>query len=150
MVNPGHEFGYRPFPQAQIAAVIELVSDIRCRWTIPDARLLGHSDVAPDRKTDPGELFPWKALADAGHGLWAEPPDAPGPALGEGDEGLGVLALQSALASFGYNCSRTGRYDNDLGVIVRAFQRHWRPGQVDGLADGGTRARLMALLRMAG
>ncbi len=150
IVNPGHEFGYRPFPDVQIAAVIELLADIRTRWTIPDSRLLGHSDVAPDRKTDPGELFPWKALADAGHGLWVEPDDAPGATLAEGDEGLGVLALQSALTRLGYDCPRTGRYDGGLSVIVRAFQRHWRPLSVDGLADGGTRARLMALLRMAG
>lgn len=150
MVNPGHEFGYRPFPDAQLAAVIDLVGDIRSRWTIPDGHLLGHSDVAPDRKTDPGELFPWKVLAEAGHGLWAEPSDAPGAPLDQGDEGLGVLALQSALARFGYDCARTGRYDGGLATIVRAFQRHWRPDRVDGVADGGTRARLMALLRMAG
>jgi N-acetylmuramoyl-L-alanine amidase len=150
IVNPGHEFGYRPFPDAQIAAVIDLLGDIRSRWTVPDERLLGHSDVAPNRKTDPGELFPWKELAEAGHGLWAEPSDAPGAALGDGDEGLGVLALQSALARFGYDCPKTGRYDSDLATIVRAFQRHWRPEQVDGVADGGTRARLMALLRLAG
>ena len=150
IVNPGHEFGYRPFPAAQIAAVIALLGDMRSRWTIPDERVLGHSDVAPDRKTDPGELFPWRTLAAAGHGMWVEPPDAPGAALAEGDEGLGVLALQSALARFGYDCPKTGRYDDDVAAIVRAFQRHWRPERVDGAADGGTRARLMALLRMAG
>lgn len=149
IVNPGHEFGYRPFPAAQIASVIALVADVRSRWTIPDVNLLGHSDVAPHRKTDPGELFPWKALAESGHGLWAEPADAPGTALAEGDEGLGVLALQSALRRFGYDCAKTGRYDDELTVIVRAFQRHWRPTRVDGVADGGTRARLMALLRQA-
>lgn len=148
IVNPGHEFGYRPFPDAQIAAVIELLADIRSRWTIPDATILGHSDVAPHRKTDPGELFPWKTLADAGHGLWAEPAPAPGAALGEGDEGLGVLTLQSALARLGYDCSRTGAFDADLAGVVRAFQRHWRPASVDGVADGETRARLMALIRM--
>jgi N-acetylmuramoyl-L-alanine amidase len=148
IVNPGHEFGYRPFPDAQIATVIELVSDIRSRWTIPDDRILGHSDVAPDRKIDPGELFPWKRLADAGHGLWVEPATAPGAPLAEGDQGLGVLALRAGLARLGYDCPRTGGYDAGLAVIVRAFQRHWRPARVDGTADGETRARLMALLRM--
>ncbi len=69
IVNPGHEFGYRPFPQAQIDAVIALVADIRSRWQIDDNRILGHSDVAPARKIDPGELFPWKRLAEAGHGV---------------------------------------------------------------------------------
>ena len=148
IVNPGHEFGYRPFPEAQIATVIDLLADMRSRWTIPDDRILGHSDVAPHRKTDPGELFPWKRLAEAGHGLWVEPSPAPGTPLSEGDEGLGVLTLRAALARLGYDCPRTGRYDDDLAVIVRAFQRHWRPGQVDGAADGETRARLVALLRM--
>jgi N-acetylmuramoyl-L-alanine amidase len=150
IVNPGHEFGYRPFPEAQIAAVIELLTDIRSRWTIPDERLLGHSDVAPDRKTDPGELFPWRTLAEAGHGIWVEPPPAPGAALAEGDEGLGVLALRAGLARLGYDCPLTDAFDDGLAVIVRAFQRHWRPERVDGVADGETRARLMALLRLAG
>ena len=149
IVNPGHEFGYRPFPDAQMAALTDLVGEIRSRWTIPDARLLGHSDVAPARKTDPGELFPWRALAEAGHGLWVEPPAAPGATLAEGDEGLGVLALQSALSRLGYDCARTGKFEAEVAVVVRAFQRHWRPRIVDGLADGETRARLMALLRRA-
>jgi len=147
IVNPGHDLGYRSFPEVQIAAVIGLVADIRSRWTIPDARILGHSDVAPDRKTDPGELFPWSALAAAGHGLWAEPPPAPGAPLGDGDEGLGVLTLQAALGRLGYDSPRTGRYDTALALVVTAFQRHWRPARVDGIADGETRARLMALLR---
>ena len=90
IVNPGHEFGYRPFPDAQITAVIDLLADIRLRWSVEDARILGHSDVAPGRKEDPGELFPWRRLAQAGHGLWAEPVAAPGAALTEGDEGPGV------------------------------------------------------------
>jgi N-acetylmuramoyl-L-alanine amidase len=149
IVNPGHEFGYRPFPEAQIAAVIELLADIRSRWSVPDALILGHSDVAPHRKIDPGELFPWRLLAEAGHGLWAEPTPAPGPPLAEGDEGLGVITLRSAFARLGYDCPKTGRYDAKLSGVARAFQRHWRPERVDGLADGETRARLMALLRMA-
>ena len=149
IVNPGHEFGYRPFPEPQIASVIELLTDMRSRWTVPDDRVLGHSDVAPHRKTDPGELFPWKRLAEAGHGLWVEPDPAPGAPLAEGDEGLGVLALQAALARLGYDSPRSGRYDADLTAIVRAFQRHWRPARVDGIADGETRARLMALVRIA-
>src|SRR5207244_4595142 len=117
IVNPGHEFGYRPFPQTQIATLIALITDIRSRWTIPDAHILAHSDVAPHRKTDPGELFPWKILAEAGHGLWAEPAPAPGAPLGAGEEGLGVLTLQSALARFGYDCPRTGVFGADLAVI---------------------------------
>jgi N-acetylmuramoyl-L-alanine amidase len=149
IVNPGHEFGYRAFPRAQITAVVELIADIRGRWTIPDARILGHSDVAPERKEDPGELFPWKRLAQAGHGLWAEPPPAPGPPLAEGDEGAGVFALQAGLTRLGYDSAPSGRYDSATASIVRAFQRHWRPRRVDGTADGETRARLVALLRLA-
>ena len=149
IVNPGHEFGYRPFPAAQVASVIALVGDIRTRWTIPDARILGHSDVAPARKEDPGELFPWKQLAAAGHGLWAEPAAAPGAALRRGDEGPGVFTLQAGLTRLGYDAAPSGVYDAATATIVRAFQRHWRPSLVNGMADGETRARLIALLRLA-
>ena len=101
IVNPGHEFGYRPFPDAQIAAVIALVSDIRSRWMVEDSRIVGHSDIAPERKEDPGELFPWERLAKAGHGLWVEPPPAPGAPLAEGEEGAGVFALQAGFTRLG-------------------------------------------------
>jgi N-acetylmuramoyl-L-alanine amidase len=148
IVNPGHEFGYRPFPDVQIAAVIDLLTDVRSRWSVEDDRLLGHSDVAPDRKEDPGELFPWRRLAEAGHGLWIEPAAAPGPALAEGDDGPGVFALQAGLTRLGYDSAPSGRYDANTATIVRAFQRHWRQERVDGVADGETRARLIALLRL--
>jgi N-acetylmuramoyl-L-alanine amidase len=149
IVNPGHEFGYRPFPDVQIAAVIALLSDMRSRWSVPDARILGHSDVAPDRKQDPGELFPWKRLAEAGHGLWVEPPAAPGAPLAEGEEGAGVFALQAGLTRLGFDCAPSGRFDAATTTVIRAFQRHWRPERIDGVADGETRARLIALLRAA-
>ena len=128
IVNPGHEFGYRPFPEPQIAAVIGLVADIRTRWSVPNGRIVGHSDIAPTRKADPGELFPWDRLA-------------------KGDEGPGVFALQAGLTRLGYESPPSGHYDDDTAVIVTAFQRHWRPARVDGIADGETRARLVALLR---
>lgn len=147
LVNPGHEFGYRPFPEAQIATLIALLDDIRSRWTVPDGRILGHSDVAPNRKVDPGELFPWSRLAAAGHGLWVEPPPSPGPVLAEGEEGTGVFALQAGLTRLGFDCAPSGVYDAETKTVVQAFQRHWRPSQVDGVADGETRARLVALLR---
>ena len=149
IVNPGHEFGYRAFPDAQIEAVIELLDEMRSRWEISDDRVIAHSDVAPDRKEDPGELFPWKRLAEAGHGLWAEPAAAPGAPLTVGDEGPGVFALQAGLTRLGYDSSPSGRYDETTQTIVAAFQRHWRPERFDGNADGETRARLMALLRLA-
>ena len=150
LVNPGHEFGYRPFPAAQIAALTGLLDDIRERWDIPDGRILGHSDIAPDRKTDPGELFPWGELAASGHGLWIEPPASPGAPLGEGEEGTGVFALQAGLTRLGYDSAPSGTYDAHTTTVVMAFQRHWRPSKIDGVADGETRARLVGLLRLAG
>ena len=147
VVNPGHEFGYRPFPDAQIAAVIDLLGDIRTRWTVPGERIIGHADVAPERKEDPGELFPWKRLAEAGHGLWVEPPPAPGDPLAEGESGTGVFALQAGFTRLGYDCAPSGTYDAHTAAVVRAFQRHWVQSRFDGAADGETRARLMALLR---
>lgn len=149
LVNPGHEWGYRAFPAPQVAALTALLDEIRGRWTIPDARIVGHSDVAPDRKQDPGELFPWARLAAAGHGLWVEPPAAPGAPLAEGDEGTGVFALQAGLTRLGYDSAPSGRYDAATATVVTAFQRHWRPGRIDGVADGETRARLVHLLRAA-
>lgn len=149
IVNPGHEWGYRRFPDAQIDAVIALLDEIRTRWSIPDARILGHSDVAPDRKTDPGELFPWSRLARAGHGLWFEPEPAPGEDLQPGDTGTGVFVLQAGLHRLGYEPAPSGVYDSETQTVVRAFQRHWRPDGVDGVADGETRARLVAILRLA-
>jgi N-acetylmuramoyl-L-alanine amidase len=148
IVNPGHEFGYRPFPDAQIAAVIELVGDIRSRWMVEDGHIVGHSDIAPDRKEDPGELFPWKRLAQAGHGLWVEPPPAPGLPLAEGEEGAGVFALQAGFTRLGYDCAPSGKFDAHTTAVVRAFQRHWVQTRFDGVADGETRARLIGLLRL--
>lgn len=149
IVNPGHEWGYRAFPEHQVQAVTALVADIRSRWQIPDARIVGHSDVAPARKEDPGELFPWKRLAEAGHGLWFEPEAAPGHDLTIGDTGPGVFVLQAGLHRLGYEPLPSGTYDDETATVIRAFQRHWRPEGVDGVADGETRARLMAILRLA-
>ena len=153
IVNPGHEFGYRDFPEAQIDAVIRLIGDIRTRWTIPDARIIGHSDLAPERKQDPGERFPWKRLASVGHGLWFEPaPEriaALGAPLGVGDEGLGVIVLRAGLHRLGYGLQPGGDYDDETRRTVEAFQRHWRPAKVDGVADGETRATLMGVLHLA-
>ena len=155
IVNPGHEFGYRDFPPAQIDAVIGLLDGIRERWDIPDHRILGHSDVAPARKEDPGERFPWQVLADHGHGLWVSPDMPPegtmGPPLGLGETGLGVFSLQSALGKLGYNILAGGPYDTETATIVTAFQRHWVPEQIgtdlQGRADARMRVTLMALLR---
>ena len=153
IVNPGHEFGYRAFPDVQIAAVIALIGDIRERWTVPDARIIAHSDLAPDRKEDPGELFPWKRLAEAGHGLWFEPAAERVAALTgllqPGDQGIGVVVLRAGLHRLGYGLKPGGDYDDETAATVRAFQRHWRQDRVDGVADGETRARLVGLLQLA-
>jgi len=153
IVNPGHEWGYRDFPEAQVAAVIALVADIRSRWTIPDSRIIAHSDLAPNRKEDPGERFTWKRLAGEGHGLWFEPAAervaALGPPLDLGDEGLGVIVLRAGLHRLGYGLMPGGIYDEETQQTVTAFQRHWRQNRVDGIADGQTRATLMGVLQLA-
>jgi N-acetylmuramoyl-L-alanine amidase len=122
--NPGHEYGYRNFPTAQMAALTELAADLVARHRIPAARVLGHSDVAPARKQDPGERFPWAALATAGIGLWPDFSAAATP---------GDAARQ--LAAIGYATE-------DLASTVAAFQRHWRPARCDGLLDGETARRI--------
>ena len=147
--NPGHEFGYPDFPDAQMDAVEALCLDILARHKIPPERVLAHSDVAPARKQDPGEKFDWRRLARAGIGLWAEPePVGSGDALGPGDDGEQVRGLQTALRTFGYYLDVSGSYDDATISVVRAFQRHWRPEKVDGLADRSTRASLERLLAM--
>ena len=147
IVNPGHEFGYRPFPDAQIEAVIALVAAVRTRWTIPDARILGHSDVAPDRKEDPGERFDWEGLARNGVGLW---PDGV-PDLGTAEalrDAAGLRAVRAALAVIGYRVAPEGALDPPLASVLRAFQRHWRPAAVTGEADADTCVRADAVARL--
>jgi len=129
LVNPGHEFGYRPFPAAQIDALIALGDAILARHPIAPWRVLGHSDVAPARKDDPGELFPWVSLAEAGIGFWASPGDDPG------DEAVAPL-----LTRYGYDP------EAPLQKVVAAFQRHFRPARVDGTADRQTRTMLYGLV----
>src|SRR5262245_44421271 len=142
--NPGHQFGYQPFPDAQMEALAELCTGILARHPIPAHRVLGHSDVAPARKIDPGELFDWPRLAAAGIGLW---PDAtafadPGPA----DRGKALATVQSQLARFGYEVTITGIADSRSRAALAAFQRHFHPCRISGEADGGTRRMLSALI----
>jgi N-acetylmuramoyl-L-alanine amidase len=147
IVNPGHEYGYRDFPGAQIDAVIALCRDIVARHAIPPARVLAHSDVAPARKQDPGERFPWGRLAAAGIGLWIEPtPIGGGDTLGPAQRGEDITMLQSMLAKLGYAAELTGFYDDHTRAIVTAFQRHFRPARVDGIADRSTIETLRRLL----
>ncbi|MES0811250.1 N-acetylmuramoyl-L-alanine amidase [Roseibium sp. SCPC15] len=148
IVNPGHEFGYRPFPEDQIEAVIALVSDICRRHGIAAWRVLGHSDIAPDRKEDPGELFPWDRLSDAGIGLYVDPfPIGTGLFMQEGDRGQPVEAVQSMLGLYGYEVNISGVFDEGTRNAVTAFQRHFRPEKVDGIVDQSTIETLNALLR---
>jgi N-acetylmuramoyl-L-alanine amidase len=147
IVNPGHEGGLPPFPQPQIEATITLVRDLAARLKIRPERVLAHSDVAPARKRDPGERFPWDALARGGVGHWVEPaPIIDGPRFGPGQEGPPVRALQALLALYGYGIELTGVYDAPTRAVVAAFQRHFRPARVDGEADASTVATLRALI----
>jgi N-acetylmuramoyl-L-alanine amidase len=149
IVNPGHEFGYRDFPLRQIAAVISLCKSIVTRrGPIAPERILAHSDVAPSRKQDPGEKFPWALLSESGIGHWVRPapPSINGRVLKSGDSGETVARLQRALASYGYGIEETGRYDEPTRDVVAAFQRHFRPARVDGIADASTLMTLRALL----
>ncbi len=138
LVNPGHEFGYRDFPGAQMAALKDLALGILVRHSIPARNVVGHSDIAPGRKTDPGERFDWASLAAAGIGVWpgdAEPPDSQFARSGEAGEGQ-VLEW---LADYGYDVT-------DPAQAMTAFQRHFCPKTLDGRADAQTAGRLRAVL----
>lgn len=131
IVNPGHEFGYRPFPEPQMAALVPLVADIVFRHGIGPRNVVGHSDVAPARKKDPGELFDWERLARFGLAL-----PRPRPA---GDPQWTYGGFLLALERFGYDVA-------EPGAAIRAFQRRFRPERIDGAVDGECRAILLALL----
>lgn len=134
IVNPGHEFGYRSFPDIQVESVIELTREIIKRRKIPSARVLGHSDVAPARKLDPGELFPWGELALAGVGLWPQ----------TRKHRLNV-PFDDGLRAFGYGVAP--EVDVRTEIVIEAFQRHFRPSRIDGCADRECQAILADLLR---
>jgi N-acetylmuramoyl-L-alanine amidase len=148
--NPGHEDGYHEFPPAQIAAVIALSRDIIDRHGIAPERVLAHSDIAPLRKIDPGEKFPWAQLAAAGLGAWVAPSPVVTGALqlGPGDTGASVAAVQAMFAAYGYHLPVTGTFDHLTEHVVRAFQRHFRPARCDGRLDLSTLATLERLLHL--
>ena len=144
LVNPGHEFGYREFPPAQITALVKLCQKLMARHNIKPEGVLGHSDVAPRRKTDPGELFPWEALAAEGVGIWPWPSDMDLQAAP--DLVANPMTLHEMLIAYGY--------DPEAGFeeVVTAFHRHYHPvkfgtGQKPSEPDVETAARLLALLR---
>jgi len=145
--NPGHEGGCPPFSRIQMQAVIRLCRDILARNQIPAERVLAHSDVAPGRKRDPGEWFDWKHLHQEGIGHWVEPVDvAGGRFFQEADGGQPVEALQTMLSLYGYDTETDGIYGAKTKTSVAAFQRHFRPARVDGIADASTIATLHKLL----
>lgn len=138
--NPGHEFGYRDFPDAQIAALEQLLAELKSRFGLLEQAFLGHSDVAPERKTDPGERFPWARLAGRGFGLWPfDSPggDRPGEAIDEG--GLATFCRHLRDIGFAVDAERPASKRNL--AAIGAFQRHWRPGRIDSLADAECCAR---------
>ncbi|MEZ5693874.1 MAG: N-acetylmuramoyl-L-alanine amidase [Altererythrobacter sp.] len=130
--HPGHELGYREFSEAQIDALIPLLHRIVQQYDIPRANVVAHSDVAPARKVDPGELFPWDRLAEYGLCL-------PRPKIELGDPFDNDGAFYLALERFGYDIT-------DGHKAVEAFQRRWRPEKIDGEIDGQLRAILFQLL----
>lgn len=148
IANAGHPGGLPQFPDAQIEAVIALCRDCGERWSITPERVLGHSDVAPVRKVDPGERFPWARLHAAGVGHWVEPAAISGGRFFQmGDSGQPVEALQSMLSLYGYGTEINGQFSAAMAGDVEAFQRHFRQERVDGIADFSTIDTLHRLLR---
>jgi N-acetylmuramoyl-L-alanine amidase len=148
IANPGHDHGYPAYPRRQIAAVTALCRSIFTRHRIAADRVLAHSDVAPTRKQDPGEKFPWKVLADSGIGLWVKsaPLELAGPIFVLGETNPSIQETQRLLARYGYGVTSTGYLDGTTRDAVAAFQRHFRPERVDGIVDASTIATLKALL----
>ncbi|MBX9710591.1 MAG: N-acetylmuramoyl-L-alanine amidase [Xanthobacteraceae bacterium] len=146
IANAGHDGGCPDYPPAQIEAVIALCRDILGRWPIPPDQVLAHSDVAPTRKQDPGEYFPWERLHESGIGLWSldTPPDDPSAAL---DSQQRTRLLQM-LETYGYGVVASGGEDDNTAAVIAGFQRHFRPQLVNGIADLSTLARLEKLLSL--
>ncbi|HWE76123.1 MAG TPA: N-acetylmuramoyl-L-alanine amidase [Stellaceae bacterium] len=136
LVNPGHEFGYRRFPEPQMAALDTLAKAILGRHPIPARHVIGHSDVAPLRKQDPGELFDWQRLARAGIGFW------PDFAAQRVEKPIGLREIQASLAEIGYFCPQSGALDATTTAAIVAFQRHFRPERCDGALDAETVHRI--------
>ena len=168
IVNPGHDYGYRPFPKAQMESVMQLSKDICERYCIASWNVIGHSDVAPERKQDPGELFDWKYLAQNGVGQLPEAPlmltcliKAPikwisrlfsggsYPAMQMGDAGAAVLQMQQKLAQYGYGIAATGTFDAATKAFVIGFQRHFCPSNISGIWDEECHKALESLLKRA-
>ncbi|HEX9462085.1 MAG TPA: N-acetylmuramoyl-L-alanine amidase [Alphaproteobacteria bacterium] len=152
LVNPGHEFGYRAFPKAQMTALEALARAIVKRRQIPARNVVGHADVAPERKEDPGELFDWERLAASGIGLWPKlrrrwfGRNFDSFDFGPGDRNKTIAETQRRLVTWGYEVSTGGELDARTTRVLVAFQRHFRPSRIDGRLDGETASRLAALI----
>ncbi len=147
IVNEGHVLEMKDFPDPQIESVIDLAKDILSRHSIPARSIIGHSDIAPDRKKDPGERFPWGRLYESGIGHWVEPvalSDDPGFGIGEAHDRIALA--QEMLAHYGYQVPVDGHFDEATDLVVRAFQRHFRPQKIDGRLDRSTYATLENLI----
>ncbi|WP_455271067.1 N-acetylmuramoyl-L-alanine amidase [Rhizobium herbae] len=147
IANAGHPGGLPDFPLEQIDAVVELCRNCGERWSIAPERVLAHSDIAPIRKVDPGETFPWERLYAGGVGHWVPPaPIGGGRFFQRGDQGQPVEAVQTMLSLYGYGIEVTGIFCDKTEGVVAAFQRHFRQSQVDGIADISTLDTLHRLL----
>jgi N-acetylmuramoyl-L-alanine amidase len=144
LVNPGHEFGYTDFPSTQLASLLDLLKQLNRDFDIKRHMYVGHSDIAPDRKEDPGEKFPWQMLAHKGFGIYCNKD-------GSGQEAIlsdqmnndailrqKIIQLQNNLQLVGYRIEKNGLYDQQTKACVMAFQRHWRQNYVTGVYDAGT------------
>jgi len=147
IVNEGRSGdGWAPYPPAQIRTVIALLRDIIKRHQIKPLNIVGHSDIAPQRKIDPGPLFPWKQLADAGIGRWYNASNAHQYEQEFLQHGMPDIAwIQGELARVGYTVPRNGELDKATRNVIAAFQMHFRPSRHDGLPDAQTVGILKAL-----
>jgi N-acetylmuramoyl-L-alanine amidase len=139
LVNPGHEFGYREFTDIQMSSLEILALDILRRYPIPARNVVGHSDIAPQRKKDPGELLDWASLARSGIGLY--PPRCK-PRVPH------ATTVREQLNRIGYEIETSGVIDNEARKVIKAFQRHFRPQRVDGLLDSETAGRIATVAQM--
>lgn len=139
IVNRGHDFELPDYPLVQIDAVIMLLHQILPRWELKPSRVVAHSDIAPGRKKDPGEKFPWKRLAQAGVSIWPE------YAAMQASSAPDIAEIQRQLRAFGYGIELTGVRDEQTKLVLEAFQRRFRPAHIDGEPDEETQALLTAL-----
>jgi len=138
---------WQPYPPAQVDALIRLAKDIVTRYGIAPTRVVGHSDIAPQRKTDPGPLFPWKQLYDAGIGAWPDAATVSTDLAGRAaDAPADVRGLQLKLARYGYQVATDGVLDDKTRRVFAAFQMHFRPRDYAGNPDAETDAIAQALL----